>query len=295
MRLILRVKSRTLLPRKEEIAISDEPRASSSPGQDAAASRCQECKLRDKATTEVILTERIFGERRCEDSESEGVQSDHAHITHCYSRPHPSVRVSFARGGPPGEQLPRARPGNAREARAGSLSRRPSSRLSSNNYNSCSCRGTKHWTKKPRRRFPTMARNGALLALLMRTTRCGAASVMSIPCPVPQLLPKALLSGVGGSAEAAGEREGELKVKLAESQASAAAAAIKLADAIAIARAEVEDGVKELDGTSETEVRNLEAELEEKANVAQTFKASLNDLQDKERHTRARTHVSEGA
>ena len=102
--------------------------------------------------------------------------------------------------------------------------------------------------------------------------------------PMPSAPAPAEGTAVGALAaalEAAGEREGELKVKLAESQASAAAAAIKLADAIAIARAEVEDGVKERVMALETEVRNLSAELEEKANAAQTFKASLNDLQDK--------------
>jgi chromosome segregation ATPase len=101
--------------------------------------------------------------------------------------------------------------------------------------------------------------------------------MLSAPAPAEGTAVGALAAAL----EAAGEREGELKVKLAESQASAAAAAIKLADAIAIARAEVEDSVKERVMALETEVRNLSAELEEKANAAQTFKASLNDLQDK--------------
>jgi dGTP triphosphohydrolase len=103
------------------------------------------------------------------------------------------------------------------------------------------------------------------------------------------------VGALAAALEAAGEREGELKAKLAESQASAATAAVKLADAIAIARSEVDDSVKDCVMELETEVRNLSAELKEKAHAAQTFKASLVNLQDTTCHTRARTLVREGA
>ena len=106
------------------------------------------------------------------------------------------------------------------------------------------------------------------------------------------------VGALAAALEAAGEREGELKAKLAESQASAATAAVKLADAIAIARSEVDDSVKDRVMELETEVRNLSAELKEKAHAAQTFKASLTNLQDttailEQEHLSAKAHVRE--
>ena len=106
------------------------------------------------------------------------------------------------------------------------------------------------------------------------------------------------VGALAAALEAAGEREGELKAKLVESQASAATAAVKLADAIAIARSEVDDSVKDCVMELETEVRNLSAELKEKAHAAQTFKASLVNLQDttailEQEHLSAKAHVRE--
>ena len=160
--------------------------------------------------------ERNFEELACEDSRTGGVQSDRLIRSHRYSRPHPSVRVSFARSSTP--RISACKTWNARST-SRILSRRPSLRLSSNNYNNRLQR-TKHWTKKPRRRFrPWRSSRGPARAPRAYNPMWGGFPgyvhpMLSAPAPAEGTAVGALAAAL----EAAGEREGELKVKLAESQ-----------------------------------------------------------------------------